>query len=47
MNQKHELQIDIPNSKQFASDRNETSAKGVGQILRVLLPRTRSASGVK
>ena len=35
VNRKHELQIDIPNNKQFASDRNETSAKGVGQILRV------------
>ena len=37
VNRKHELQIDIPNSKQFASDRNETFAKGVGQILRVFL----------
>ena len=35
VNRKHELQIDIPNSKQVASDRNETSTKGVGQILRV------------
>ena len=35
VNRKHELQIDIPNRKQFASDRNETSEKGVGQILRV------------
>ena len=37
VNRKHELQIDIPNSKQFASDRNETFAKRVGQILRVFL----------
>ena len=28
VNRRHELQIDIPNSKQFASDRNETICKG-------------------